>query len=184
MRTRLLPLPLVLLALLLVAGTGWAAAPPPPAATGEAVELEAEEGEEEETEESASEECETGREELEEGEITTEELEEDCERLRKQVERGDAPEECVLRSAHGHASVDDKHGKLKLTIGYTAYEPTAATIDLGKGPSIHRHLGRSGVIRVVDDLHGASPHRVVVRIDLPSARSAGCPFRRLVLVPR
>ena len=96
-----------------------------------------------------------------------------------------APEECILRSAHGQAVASDKGDKLKLTIGYTTYEPAAASLTIGHLGTVHRHLGRSGVLRLVEDLHGHdSPKHLSVQIDIPSAKSARCPFRRLALSPR
>jgi hypothetical protein len=178
--------PLLLLSLLLgaTAARGDSVAPPPaPAALEETTELEGEEGEEEE---SAEEECEEAGEEFEEGEISQAELDEYCERQRK---RSDArPEECILRSAHGHAAIDEKSQKLKLTIGYTTYEPASAKINIGKGAahvaSLRRQLHRSGIIRVVENLReGLNPRRLILEIRVPSAESAGCPSRRLVLFP-
>jgi hypothetical protein len=174
---------------LLGAGSAAASASAAPAvipfALGE-VEFEAEEEGEEET--TAEEECEEAEEEFAEGELSADEVREYCESETQRHGRSSRSdvlaEECVLRSAHGHAAVDEKAQKLKLTIGYTAYEPAAATIDIGNLTTLHRHLGRSGVLRTVESLHGDHLKRLVVRIELPSARTAGCPSRRLVLFPR
>ncbi len=141
-----------------------------------------------EEEETAEEECEEATEEFGEGEIDREELEEDCERQRKRSAHGEPPEKCVLRSTHGHAAFDTRSKALKLTIGYTTYEPTSATIDIGQGAShvasLHRQLGDSGVIHTVEHLRqGQTVRRLVVEIRIPSAESAGCPSRRLVLFP-
>lgn len=179
--------PLLLLTLLLDAAAARAdsMAPATSPVVVEEAEFEFEEGEEE----SPQEECEEATEEFEEGEIDREELEEGCERQRKRSAHGEAPEECILRSAHAHAVINAKSSTLKLTLGYTTYEPASATIDIGKGAahiaSLHRQLHRSGVIRTVESLPGAgAPRRIVVSIDLPSVESAGCPSRRLVLFPR
>jgi hypothetical protein len=156
-------------------------------------EFEAEEEEEAEIEleedATAEEECEEATEEFEEGEVDREELEEGCQRQHKRSAHGEPPEKCVLRSAHGHAAVDARNNALKLTIGYTTYEPTNATIDIGQGAShvasLHRQLGDSGVIHTVEHLRQSqTARRLVVEIRIPSAESAGCPSRRLVLFPR
>lgn len=184
MLTKLL-VPLLLLTLLLGAAAARAdstTSAAAPAAVEEAAEFEFEE---EGEEESPEEECEEATEEFEEGEIDQEELDEACERQRKRAAHGNSREECVLRSAHAHAAVDAAGDILKLTIGYTAYEPAPATIDLSKGPTIHRQLNRSGVIRTVEHLRESqNTRRLVVEIRIPSAERAGCPSRRLVLFPR
>lgn len=188
--------PLILAALLLGVKSAQAAPPipgPTPLSFEELAseeELEAEENEAE----FAAEECEIAKEEFAEGELSKAEADEVCSqssgsRTQDAGPSSAAPEECVLRSAHGHAAVEGQGTKLKLTIGYTAYEPVGATIEIGKGPShiatLHQHLGRSGVVRIVKSLHGDdAPKRLAVGIQLPSSKGAGCPFRRLVLFPR
>jgi len=199
MSTRLpltrLPILVVLLALagLLLAGAARAAQPvlgPTPFAFEEefAAEEEGEESEGGELEEGA---CEEAEEEFEEGELSAGEVKEICEeeaaeRHKKAANSGAvAPEECILRSAHGQALASGKGDKLKLTIGYTTYEPAAASLKIGHLGTVHRHLGRSGVLRLVEDLHGHdSPKHLSVQIKIPAAESAGCPFRRLELSPR
>src|ERR1041384_5167810 len=73
---------------------------------------------------------------------------------------------CPLRSAHAHAST--KHGKLKLTIGYTTNEPFDARITIQRGPTqigtLRRHLGPSGVLRFAEKLDEDSRKRVVANI--------------------
>jgi hypothetical protein len=135
--------------------------------------------------------CEEAEEEFDEGELSAGEVKEICEeeaaeRRKKAASPGTvAPEECILRSAHGQAATSGQGDKLKLTIGYTTYEPVAATIQIGHLGTVHRHLGRSGVLRLVEDLHGHDDLKhLSVQIDIPSAKNAGCPFRRLVLSPR
>jgi hypothetical protein len=48
------------------------------------------------------------------------------------------------------------HARLKLTLGYTTYEPAETKIELDHSSdrlmSLRRHLGRSGVIRLVRTL--------------------------------
>ncbi len=184
-----LPILVVLLALsgLLLTGAAHAAPLVPgttPLAFEEELSAEEDEGEDE-SEEGA---CEEAEEEFDEGELSAAEVKEVCdeeaaERRKKAAAR--ASEECVLRSAHGAATTSGQGDKLKLTIGYTTYEPAAASLKIGRLGTVHRHLGRSGVLRLVEDLHGHDgPKQLSVQIDIPSAKSAGCPFRRLVLSPR
>ncbi len=187
-----LPVLVVLLALSSLLLTGAAHAAPlvqgtTPLAFEEELAAEEDEGEGE-SEEGACEEAEEG---FDEGELSTAEVKEVCdeevaERRKKTAGHGaPAAEECVLRSAHGAATTSGQGDKLKLTIGYTTYEPAAASLKIGRLGTVHRHLGRSGVLRLVEDLHGRNdPKQLSVQIDIPSAKSAGCPFRRLVLSPR
>lgn len=196
MSTRLpllrLPILVVLLALsgLLLAGAAHAAQLVPgttPLAFEE--EFAGEEEDEAEFEEGA---CKEAEEEFDEGELSAGEVKEICEeeaaeRRKKAANPGTtvAPEECILRSAHGEATTPGQGDKLKLTIGYTTYEPTAASLKIGNLGTVHRHLGRSGVLRLVEDLHGHDgPKHLSVQIDIASAKSTGCPFRRLALSPR
>lgn len=91
---------------------------------------------------------------------------------------------CPLRSASAHAVT--KHDKLKLTIGYTTNEPFTTAIQLRKGAvgieTFKRHLGKSGILRFTEEL-GKGSGQLSIHIRLPS-EGAGCPSRRLVLVPR
>ena len=93
--------------------------------------------------------------------------------------------ECLLRSANAHAAT--RGHRLKLTIGYTAYEPVSATIEIRKGAnrigSYKRLLGKSGVLRFASELGERRSGAVTVRIHL-SRGGAGCPPRRLRLSAR
>lgn len=129
-------------------------------------------------------------------EVLDEPLEE-CEEVPLCEEEGEAAEEaeeaeaadaeaaespqCVLRSAKGRAVL--KKNRLKLTIGYTASEPTQATVQLEYGGgnlgAFERRLGRSGVLRFSKPTKRVGK-RLFVRID----GGAGCPSRRLVLFPK
>jgi hypothetical protein len=167
------------------AGTGPAASP---LSLEEPFEAEAEEEWEGEEEDEGA--CEAAEEEVEEGELTQAEADEICkeeaeERMKKKTSPGSAaPEECILRSAHAQASLIAHDEKLKLTLGYTTYEPTTAKLQIGHFATVHRHLGRSGVLRFVENLPGDNaPKQLAVQIE-PPGKSAGCPFRRLVLFPR
>lgn len=194
-KLQLLVLPL-LLAVSLLAVSAAHAAPIGPAATPLAFEGEFDAGEESEEEFEFEEgECEEAEEEFEEGELSRAEVREICDEAEGKsgkTAKGSgsvAPEECILRSAHANASLLAHDSKLKLTLGYTAYEPVGAKIEVGYGSShlasLQRHLGRSGVLRIIESLHGDNaPKQLAVRIDIPSSKSAGCPSRRLVLFPR
>jgi hypothetical protein len=171
MAMRLLPL-----ALLLVL---WAAAPPGAAAVETPVgDVPVLALEEEEPEAEAAEEVEGGCEEADEAF-------EECEEAGAASQRpGEGRDECVLRSARAHGHFAQQGKKLKLTIGYTASEPVKAKIEVGRVGTLQRHLGRSGVLRITKRLGARAGNRLVVRIEIPSARNAGCPFRRFVLSPR
>jgi hypothetical protein len=193
MPSKLPLLVLLLFASLLLAGTARAApngSTVVPFALEEELEFEGEE--EAEVEEVDA--CATAAGELAEGELTPEEVGEICaeeaseSKGKKTGPHSAAGEECILRSTHASAAVDDESNKLKLTLGYTAYEPTKATILLRSGSirvgSFKRHLGRSGVLRFTKTLGEKQGRKqVLVDIQLPSVRSAGCPSRRLVLFP-
>jgi hypothetical protein len=184
---------LLLSGLLLAAGGAHGASAGTPAdevAFEEAFEGESEEAGEGEEEQGQ---CETAEEEVEADELGQNDADEICEEEAEEGRKktsgpGKTAEDCVLRSAHANAAVNDRSNKLKLTLGYTTYEPASATIEIGKGANhvatLHRHLGRSGVLRIIDTVRSQHLKRLVVQIKLPSARSAGCPFRRLVLFPR
>jgi hypothetical protein len=118
-------------------------------------------------------------EEAEELEADAHEAEELCEESDESEAGSDA---CPLRNASGHAAVI--HDMLKVTIGYTANEPTAAKIQIHSGhgsETFKRQLSRSGVLRFTEKLTQAHGTKIVVSIE-PMGR-AGCPSRRLVLFP-
>jgi len=180
---------LVLAALLLAASSAHATSQPPPSTIPFALEEEGEEEFEEElTEEGelgdelGGDDCELGEEAFEEGLLTLTDVEELCaaeeewERLPGDgnSHRGRSHQTCLLRSASARVKVTG-HNRLKLTIGYTTYEPTGATIEVRGGTtrigSFRRHLGRSGVLRIVKRLgRRHAPRRLVVRL-----RIAGSP---------
>jgi hypothetical protein len=163
-------------ALMTVAGPASASVPTLPLLAGSAFVEEAEEEEEPSEEEEELETCEEEPQECEEAEEPA-------------SEAGAKPSgpsaECPLRKAKAHAVA--KNGKLKLTIGYTTNEPFDATVEIKRGAvrigSLHRHLGRSGVLRFSKELNGEPGGRLVVRILPPKRERAGCPSRRLVLFP-
>jgi hypothetical protein len=183
-RLPLLSFLLLLSCLLLAApgahGAALESASSTPALEGDFEGLEAELEEESEGEEVEAG-CEEAEVEFELGEISEAESEEICReaaesREKKGGRRGSAgtPEECILRSTHAHAAVNEKRDTLKLTLGYTAYEPVGARIEVRKGSSriatLHRQLGRSGVLRIVKSLgDGKAPKRLVVRLAVPAS---------------
>lgn len=159
---RLLLVPLAVLALLAAAPLAGA--------------VEADEADESAWVEEALEECEEDP--ACEEEVEAEEVEAEAE--------ASHPAECPLHSARAHAVV--KKNKLKLTIGYTAREPTKANVDVHYGPTrlgqFKRHLRRSGVLRLTAKLTGRQSGRHSrVRIEL-DPEGVGCPSRRLVLFPK
>lgn len=182
---------LLLLSGLLLAAAGAQGASAAPLASTSAFEEEFESLEDEleeagESEEEVEGECETAHEEANEGELGLDEVDEICAEVgeagdqRKRAGKRNtgsgsvAPEECLLRSAHAHAAVTASGDKLKLTIGYTAYEPVGAKVEVRKGSSRiatkSLRLGRSGVLRIVKDLgKGETPKRVVVRLAVPKS---------------
>jgi len=109
--------------------------------------------------------------ELEEECLDSEELEALCE------EETLAAAPCPLRSVSGHAVRHDK--RLKITLGYTAHEPTAAKIQIHRLGTFRRHLSRSGVLRFTTTKR---TRRVVISIRTPERTE--CPPLRLVVLPR
>jgi hypothetical protein len=182
-------LALALTALLLAAGTAYATAlaTPAPAAAEEELEvIEETEGspEEEAAEEAEAGSCEEAHEERAEGEITRDEERAICEVEREEERRGQAggvhSGQCPLRSARAHAA--SRHDTLKVTLGYTAYEPFEASIQLLPHlGSVKRHLNRAGILRFTKQLGSRHPHKLVLK--LRPVGSAGCPSPRLVLLP-
>ncbi len=117
----------------------------------------------------------------EEGE-DSEEAEEECE-----VEADDAgfspAEDCYLRTARARVVAFPDRNTMRLTLGYTTYVPAAATVEYGakKDPhlgSVHRRLGRSGVLRLSKHLADAQMTKVeasgrfTVTVHVPEAPRA------------
>jgi hypothetical protein len=174
--TKIRFLVLLVMALLLAAGTAHAAGPTPAGgATASEVEEEFEIIEEVEEEDPAAE-CAEGEVEFELGEIPLEELEEACEDASTESESS----RCPLRSAHAHATTNDD--KLKVTLGYTAFEPFNAKLQLSPHlGTLKRHLSRTGTLRFTKQLGKRSAHKIVLQ--LRPVGVAGCPSPRLVLFP-
>jgi hypothetical protein len=79
-----------------------------------------------------------------------EEAEEECEA----EDAGFSPsEDCYLRTATARVVAYPDRKMMRLTLGYTTYTPAAATVEYGarKDPhlgTVHRQLGRSGILRL------------------------------------
>ncbi len=169
-------LPLILAVVLLVVKSANAL-PPLPVPAAQALEdaseeeLQAEEEAEKEAgdAEEAQEECELAREEFQEGEVDKKELEGACSGVKGGTGTS-AGSGCPLRSIHVHAA--EQHDTLKVTVGYTSSAATAATVEVRSGSrriaSLHRQLGRSGVIRIVKKVGKKTIHRITVRVNAPS----------------
>ncbi|HET6570064.1 MAG TPA: hypothetical protein VFG58_01060 [Solirubrobacterales bacterium] len=171
-------LPLTLAVLLLGVKSAQAASPasePTPSALEEEFEGEEEFGSEDEAE-FAEAECEIAEEEAAEGEITPAEAKAICKEAEEAVAEAKAgpssttPARCALRSAHAHAVL--RHNRLKLTIGYTSSSPTPATIEVRSGArriaTVHRRLGRSGVLRITKTVGSKRMKRVTVSFKTPT----------------
>jgi hypothetical protein len=167
-------LPAVLLAIALLAAAALPmAAPadpsPAPAPRADFAEATAEDGEE------LEEECVVVEEEFVDGELQEFCAEED------ESEAASSAEKCFLRSAHAHSAT--KRDKLKVTVGYTTYDPANARIEIRQGATrignFNRHLGKSGVLRFTSKLD--EPRRAGVSIRISPAEKTECPAGRLVL---
>ncbi len=171
-RIRLL-LPLLLLAILVASQTGHAFADAEEPSLPLSVAIQMSE-EEDETEGECVE--------AEEEEVEGEEAEDECE-----VEAEDAgfspAEDCYLRTASAHVVAYPDREIMRLTLGYTTYEPAAATVEYGakKDPhlgTVHRRLGRSGVLRLSKHLGSTQMARVessgrfTVTVHVPEAPPA------------
>lgn len=175
----LLVLGLALMALLLAAKPAHSApshaGPVVPGSTGFAP-LD-NEVEEEEFEVDAEEECFEAEEEFQEGEISNEELDEFCEEANGAG--AILPEECLLRTFRPQLVATNS--KAQLTIRYTTYESTKATVDYGLS-GLHLgtaklHLGRKGILHLTKHLNDSqaakarASHKAKVQIRIPSAPS-------------
>jgi hypothetical protein len=136
-----------------------------------------EEEEEFEGESNAAEECAEADEELAAGEINKEERDEFCE-----VAGGGVilPEECLVRTFLPQLVATGS--KAQLTIRYTTYEPTKASVDYGLkglhlGPA-KIHFGQKGVLHLTKHLSDSQAakvlagHKATVQIRVPSAPSS------------
>ncbi len=174
-RIRLL-LPLLLLALFVASQTAHALAdteePGPPLSVAIQMSEEEDEGDTEGG-------CTESEDEGAEG---SDEAEEECE-----AEAEDAgfslAEDCYLRTATARVVAYPDREMMRLTLGYTTFEPTAATVEYGakKDPhlgTVHRQLGRSGVLRLSKHLAGRQMTKVeasgrfTVTVHVPEAPHA------------
>ena len=174
-RIRLL-LPLLLLAILVASQTAHALADAeePSLPLGVAIQMS-----EEEDESEGEAECVASEDEEAE---SAEEAEEECEA--EAEDAGFSPaEDCYLRTAKARVVAYPDRETMRLTLGYTTYAPAAATVEYGakKDPhlgTVHRRLGRSGVLRLSKHLAGGqmtkveSSGRFTVTIHVPEAPRA------------
>jgi hypothetical protein len=144
-RIRLL-LPLLLLAIFIASQTAHALADAEERSLPLSVAIQM--SEEEDEAEAESECTESEDEEFE----AAEEAEEECEA--EAEDAGFSPaEDCYLRTATARVVAYPDRETMRLTLGYTTYTPAAATVEFGakKDPhlgTVHRQLGRSGVLRL------------------------------------
>lgn len=134
---------------------------------------------EEEDENDGEGECAESEDEEAEG---SEEAEEECEA--EAEDAGFSPsEDCYLRTATARVVAYPDRKMMRLTLGYTTYTPAAATVEFGamKDPhlgSVHRRLGRSGVLRLSKHLAGKQMTKVeasgrfTVTVHVPEAPRA------------
>lgn len=112
-----------------------------------------------------------------------EEAEEECEA--EAEDAGFSPaEDCYLRTATARVVAYPDREMMRLTLGYTTYTPAAATVEFGakKDPhlgTVHRQLGRSGVLRLSEHLAAGQMTKVedsgrfTVTVHVPEA-PRGC----------
>jgi hypothetical protein len=174
LRIRVL-LPLALLAMLVVLSQPASAAGAEGAGTPFELAIQLSEGEDE----AEAEEGECAESEEDEA---VEEAEEECEA--EAEDAGFSPaEDCYLRTATARVVAYPGRGMMRLTLGYTTYTPAAATVEFGaeKDPhlgTVHRRLGRSGVLRLSKHLAGKQMAKVetsgrfTVTIHVPEAPRA------------
>lgn len=95
------------------------------------------------------------------------------------------PPECLLHTAEAHVSASAAQGMVRLTIHYTSYAPTIASVDYwlkGSKGALHlgetkHHFGRQGVLR--EDAHVGdramakvlAARAFIVQLDIPAAPS-------------
>jgi hypothetical protein len=95
------------------------------------------------------------------------------------------PLDCLLRSADARATASIAHGSVRLTIHYTAYEPTAVTVAYwlkgGKGSlklgETKKHFSEQGTFRTSEHLGDLAMAKVraarafIVSLDVPATPS-------------
>jgi hypothetical protein len=112
----------------------------------------------------------------------SEEAEEECEAEAEDAGFS-AAEDCYLRTATARVVAYPDREMMRLTLGYTTYAPAAATVEFGakKDPhlgTVHRQLGRSGVLRLSKHLAGGQMTKVetsgrfTVTVHVPEAPHA------------
>jgi len=92
-----------------------------------------------------------------------------CEAEEDESKRPEAPPECLLSSAEPTVSAAPNRDRVQLQVRYKTSSPTTVTVDYGlhgsKGSlflgSEKKHFGRSGVLRLSEDLTEAQMTRVM-----------------------
>jgi hypothetical protein len=172
--------------LALIVGLGLArsaGAATTPFAAPLAAEIEAEDDfEEDELEEEEDEEaCEVSADEDAEEAAETEEI---C--AEEEEVDGDVPAECLLSSAVATVAADPAHGRVRLTVRYTAVSPAAVSVDTflrgDKGPlslgDDHPRFARSGVFHDTERLSERQMAKVTAaRSFTVQLKAAGAPKR-------
>lgn len=111
-----------------------------------------------------------------------EEAEEECEAEAEDAGFS-AADDCYLRTARARVVAYPDREMMRLTLGYTTYAPATATVEYGakKDPhlgTVHRRLGRSGVLRLSKHLAGKQMTKVeasgrfTVTVHVPEAPRA------------
>jgi len=162
-----LALSLVLLVCLVATSSAFAEAETTAAIPPPGVDL----SEEGETEEECSES--SGEDEEEAGDA-----EEECESEAEESGGSSSADDCLLRTANARVVALPAHNTLRLTLGYTTFEPARATVEYGARKddrlgTASRTLGRSGVVRLskhlgdgeLARLRGA--HHLTVTVNVP-----------------
>jgi hypothetical protein len=176
-----LALPLALLAILAASQSAYAlgdaetpASPPDPGASlSEEIEVE--------------DECIESEDEDEDEEVeSTEEVEEECEAEAEDASFSPA-EDCYLRTAQARVVAYPERNMMRLTLGYTTYTPTRATVEYGAKSdprlgTVRRQLGRSGVVRLSKHLGSKemaqlqASRRFTVTVHVPESPRGCQPF--------
>jgi hypothetical protein len=114
----------------------------------------------------------------EEGE-DSEEAGEECEAEAEDTSFSPA-EDCYLRTARARVVAFPDRNTMRLTLGYTTYTPASATVEYGAKSdprlgTVHRRLGRSGVVRLSKHLGSGemeqvqASRRFTVTVHVPEA---------------
>jgi hypothetical protein len=118
-------------------------------------------------------------EEADEGDEGEGEEEEECE-AEAEGSGSFSPDDCLLRTVNARAVAFPERNRVRLTLGYTTYEPARATVEYrarngNRLGAVSRALGRSGVVRVSKHLGDGemsrlrASRRFTVTVHVPEA---------------